>query len=253
MSPSDRKWLRSPSERVGTLAHADLPPPRRAPRTEERGLLRALRERDEAAFAWLLDRYYTPMLRVARRYVRSPEEAEEAVQDAWLGVLAGLDRFQGRSSLKTWIFRILVNRARTRAVRDARQTPFSALPAPPGWPSARSQEAVPGWLLAGAAAEGRSWHGSGWQPPDPEDELLGVELHARIEAAIAALPGRQQEVITLRDLEGCSPAEVCEILDLSEANQRVLLHRARRKVRDALMPYLSPADAVDPVPLSLAG
>src|SRR5690606_16440588 len=131
---SNRKWLRSPSERVGTLSHADLPPPAGASSfdDEEQLLLRALRERDEQAFEWLLDRWYSPMLRLARTYVRTRADAEEVVQDTWLAVLGGLERFEGRSSLKTWIFRILVNRARTRARRAARTLPISAVAAPAG-------------------------------------------------------------------------------------------------------------------------
>src|SRR5690606_18093987 len=123
LKPKNR--LRSPDELVGTLSDTDLPPPRDA--DTDALLVRALRERDETAFETLIDRLYAPMIRVASSYVRSREEAEEVVQDTWLAVLRGIDRFEGRSSLKTWIFRILVNRARTRASRESRSLPFSAL------------------------------------------------------------------------------------------------------------------------------
>jgi len=226
----DRKWLRSPSERDGTLSHAALPPPAAADSQEERLLVRALRERDESAFEWLLDRYYSPMLRLARVYVRSREEAEEVVQDTWLAVLGGLEGFEARSSLKTWIFRILVNRARSRARREARMLPFSSLPHFADRAGAEGESLLPaGPLLPGGLQ----------RLPDAEERLLADELRGRIDAAIRALPPRQQEVITLRDLEAWTSAEVCDLLGLSEVNQRVLLHRARMKVREALEAYLS--------------
>lgn len=236
VNSTNRKWLRSPSERVGTLSHADLPPP--APTSssidEEQLLVRALRERDEKAFERLLDRWYSPMLRLAQSYVRTRADAEEVVQDTWLAVLVAIERFESRSSLKTWVFRILVNRARTRARREARTLPFSevghtgssaATPAGRGDPELLYQPDRTGPL---------AWHGVSLAPASPEQRLLTEELRARVEMAIRALPARQQEVITLRDLEGWSAEEVCETLALSEANQRVLLHRARMKVREAI-------------------
>lgn len=235
MHSSNRKWLRSPSERVGTLSHADLPPPAGASSfdDEEQLLLRALRERDEQAFEWLLDRWYSPMLRLARTYVRTRADAEEVVQDTWLAVLGGLERFEGRSSLKTWIFRILVNRARTRARREARTTPLSAVPTP-GSAGESRDDGQQDWLFRPDRTGTMPWHGRTFEQRDPHDELVSSELRDRIEEAIRALPERQQEVITLRDLEGWSAEEVCETLDLTSANQRVLLHRARLKVRDAI-------------------
>src|SRR5690606_28010279 len=158
VSPSKRKWLRSPSERVGTLSHADLPPPDASSTDEERLLVWALRGRDESAFESVLDRYYSPMLSLAQTYVRSREEAEEVVQDTWMAVLAGLERFEGRSSLKTWIFRILVNRARTRAKREARLLPFSSLRRPAG---SEPDAPKPDWLL-GPEETPPSWHGGSW-------------------------------------------------------------------------------------------
>ncbi len=207
MNTNHSNRLRSPDERFGTLSEAALPPPSGADSEEERTLVRALRGRDESAFEEVLDRYYTPMLRLAGTYVRGDAEAEEVVQDTWLAVLNGIERFDGRSSLKTWIFRILVNRARTRAKRESRVV---SLPADRDW-----------GLEAGTS-------------PGPDERLIASELGARIEAAIETLPPRQREVITLRDVEGWTAAEVSDLLDLTEANQRVLLHRARVKVRDSL-------------------
>jgi RNA polymerase sigma-70 factor (ECF subfamily) len=195
---------------------------------EERLLIQALRERDEAAFEQVLDRHYPAMVRTAMTFVGSRARAEEVVQETWLAVLSGIDRFEGRSSLKTWIFRILVNRARSAATRDARSVPVTS--------------------LAGSR-EGGGWGGTPY-PPDPleriaapgetaEERLLSAELGERIEAAIAALPPKQRRVIVLRDVEGWSANEVCDMLDVSEANQRVLLHRARVRVRDLLAPYLA--------------
>lgn len=243
MSPRNRKWLRSPSERVGTLSHADLPPPEASGTDEERLLVWALRGRDESAFESVLDRYYSPMLRLAQTYVRSREEAEEVVQDTWMAVLVGLERFEGRSSLKTWIFRILVNRARTRAKREARLLPFSSLRHPAG---SEPDAPKPDWLL-GPEETPPSWHGGSWEATDAEDRVLAEELRARIDAAIDALPARQQEVIKLRDLDGWTSEEVCALLEISEGNQRVLLHRARVKVRGALESYLA-AHGADEIP-----
>lgn len=234
MHSNNRKWLRSPSERVGTLSHADLPPPASVSDDEERLLVRALRERDEGAFETLLDRWYTPMLRLATTYVRSHAEAEEVVQDTWLAVLAGLDRFEARSSLKTWVFRILVNRARTRARREARTLPFSAVQRPAGAIDQEGDALNAEWLFRPERTGHLAWHGQSWEPANPQEQLLTSELRDRIEEAISGLPPRQREVITLRDLEGWTADEVCQVLDLTDANQRILLHRARVKVRDAL-------------------
>jgi RNA polymerase sigma-70 factor (ECF subfamily) len=244
MNRNQRKWLRSPIERVGTLSHTDLPPPApvTAARDEEALLVRALQERDEDAFVSLLDQLYSPMLRLARAYVRSREEAEEAVQDTWLAVLGGLGRFEGRSSLKTWIFRILVNRARTRAKREARLVPFSSVEHTAAWAPSEWSTPISEWLLSQTAVLPLPWHGGGLEPPSPDSAVLSAELNARVESAIRCLPPRQQAVITLRDLEGWAPEEVCTLLEISEANQRVLLHRARVRVRDALESYFAPPD-----------
>lgn len=196
-------------------------------------LLTRLRAGDEAAFMELVDRYGPLMLRIALSHVPSRAVAEEVVQEAWLGVLAGLDRFEGRSSLKTWILRIVANRARTRGERERRSVPLSTLePAAvdPGRFRPESDPRYPG----------------GWAtPPDtwPEAQLLQAETLATIQAAIAQLPPRQQEVIVLRDVAGWDPHEVSEALELSDGNQRVLLHRARAKVRNEVERYLQGAPA----------
>lgn len=244
MKQTEWDGFRSPKERAGTLPNSSLPPPE--PGTEEDLLARALRRRDEAAFDALLDRLHSPMLRLAQVFARSREDAEEVVQDTWLAALSGIDRFQGRSSLKTWLFRILVNRARTRGKREARTVSFSALAASAqGGPdelraAARIGEAPrAGTELFLSEEAHRTRNG-------PEDEFLAAELRHQVESAVAGLPTRQREVVTLRDLEGWSAEEVCELLGLSEANQRVLLHRARVRVRDALVPYMAADGAADP-------
>lgn len=206
---------------------------------EEQLLVQALRDRDDEAFELVLDRYYAPMLRTAMIYVGSRARAEEVVQETWLAVLSGIQGFQGRASLKTWIFRILINRARTCATREARVVPLSSL--------AESQEGA-GWggtpypadPLERAAAGAEPGFGAGaWAGATAEELLLARELRDRIESAIATLPAKQRQVIVLRDVEGWSASEVCNMLDVSESNQRVLLHRARVKVRDLLAPYLA--------------
>lgn len=236
MKQTEWDGFRSPKERAGTLPNSSLPPP--DPDTDEALLVRALCERDEAAFDGLLDRLHSPMLRLAQVFVRSREDAEEVVQDTWLAALSGIERFQGRSSLKTWLFRILVNRARTRGKREARTVPFSAVAASArGGPGEFREDAQfgetprAGTELFLSEDVHRTRNG-------PEDEFLAAELHFQIESAVGGLPERQREVVTLRDLEGWSAEEVRELLGLSEANQRVLLHRARVRVRDAILPYV---------------
>jgi RNA polymerase sigma-70 factor, ECF subfamily len=202
-------------------------------------LLAALRAGDETAFMMLVDRYQPSMLRIARMYVSTRAVAEEVVQEAWLGVLRGLDSFEGRSSLRTWIFRILTNIAKSRGQREARSAPFSSV-----W-STDDEDPLE---LDRFFPEG---HGSagGWSRPpapwetEPEARLLSRETLARVAAAIEALPPTQREVIRLRDVLGWSSDEVRNALDLSETNQRVLLHRARAKVRRALEGYLAPKES----------
>lgn len=202
-------------------------------------LLGALRSGDEVAFAWLLDQYHTSLVRLAMIYVSSQAVAEEVAQETWIGVLQGLDRFEGRSSLKTWIFRILTNRAKTRGQREARSVPFSDLATaeleadePSVDPSRFNPSDHPQWPEHwGSTDAPQSWDAI------PEQQFLSQETRACVLKAIAVLPPSQREVMTLRDIEGWSSAEVCGVLGLSEANQRVLLHRARSKVRQALETY----------------
>src|ERR671928_397391 len=203
----------------------------------EADLLDALRAGDEAAFAALVREYHPSLVRVARMYVSSQAAAEEVAQETWLGVLNGLDRFEGRSSLKTWIFRILTNIAKTRAVRDGRTLPFSALQDPGRVPEA----AVDADRFLDP--EHRRWPGHWAVKPEawPEDALVAAETRDRLAEAIEVPPPTPRAVISLRDVEGWSSEEVRNALGLSETNQRVLLHRARSKVRAALEEYLNEA------------
>ena len=198
-------------------------------------LVARLRAGDEEAFMSLVDALQPSMLRVARMYVSTVAVAEEVVQDAWLGVLKGLDRFEGRSSLRTWIFRILTNIAKTRGQREGRSVLFAALAGDdldqPAWDPAAflgSEEQSAGhW-----SSLPHDWRGL------PEERLEAAETRALVAATIAALPPMQAEVIRLRDVAGWSAEEVRNALGLTETNQRVLLHRARAKVRRALDVYL---------------
>lgn len=206
---------------------------------DEQLLVEALRDRDESAFERVLDRYYSAMLRTAMVYVGSHARAEEVVQETWLAVLSGIDSFEGRCTLRTWIFRILVNRARSCHAREARVVPVSSLGelrAGVGW---GGTPYPPDPLERGANRAGPVFGAGSSAAATGEDLLLTSELRERIEGAIAALPPKQREVIILRDVEGWSANEVCDMLDVSEANQRVLLHRARVKVRGLLAPYLA--------------
>lgn len=197
--------------------------------------MEALRGGDERAFAELVRMYQASLLRVAQIYVSSRSVAEEVVQETWLAVLNGIDRFEGRSSLKTWIFRILANRAKTRAQREGRTIPFSSLRNPEGVP----EPAVDADRFQDP--EHPRYPGHWATPPTgwPQEQLLADETQAVIEDAIEKLPSSQRAVITLRDVQGWSAEEVCNALELTETNQRVLLHRARSKVRRALEEYLS--------------
>lgn len=200
----------------------------------EAQLLEALRAGDEAAFAQLVREYQPSLVRVARIYVSTQAAAEEVAAETWLAVLNGLDRFEGRSSLKTWIFRILTNIAKTRALRDGRTLPFSALQDPGRVPEAALD--ADRFL----DPEHPRWPGHWAVRPEPwpEDALVAAETQAVVAEAIEALPPAQRAVISLRDVEGWSSEEVRNALELSETNQRVLLHRARSKVRRALESYL---------------
>ncbi len=204
---------------------------------DELGVVRGLRDGDERAFAVLVERYHSALLRLAMVYVRNPAVAEEVVQETWLGVVQGIDRFERRSSLKTWIFRILTNTAKTRAEREIRTVPFSSLgdagegDGPVVEPERFLDGSHPRWPGHWAAPP-RSWR------EVPEESLLSKETLGWIATAIDELPPVQRQVITLRDIEGWGANEVCDLLGLSEANQRVLLHRARSRVRQALERHL---------------
>ncbi|HST17720.1 MAG TPA: sigma-70 family RNA polymerase sigma factor [Gaiellaceae bacterium] len=201
-------------------------------------LVGALQAGDEDAYRRIVSEWYPMMVRVARIFVPSRAVAEEVVQETWLRVLGALDRFEGRSSLRTWVFRILVNTAKTRAQREGRVVPFSALNDPGRIPEA----AVDPDRFLGPDDERYPGH---WSSPPrhlPEERLLAAETRAQIAAAIDELPAAQRAVISLRDIAGWSAEEVRNALDLSDVNQRVLLHRARAKVRRALEDYLAPED-----------
>jgi RNA polymerase sigma-70 factor, ECF subfamily len=199
-------------------------------------LIEQLRSGDEAAFVSLVDRYYATMMRLAMVYVTAWAVAEEVVQEAWVGILESLNRFEGRSSLKTWMFRILTNCAIRRAQREGRSIPFSSLLdhdidlAEPAVDPDRFLPADQQW-----AGHWVSFP-SNWQEM-PEERLLSQETRACLEQAIEALPPGQREIIVLRDIEGWTSEETCNFLGISEGNQRVLLHRARSKVRSTLEKY----------------
>ena len=212
-----------------------LVPGRPAP--DEERMIAALRQGDERAFTWLVDQHHATLVRLALRYVPDVATAEEVAQDTWLHVLRGLDRFEFRSSLKTWISSILINRARTRGRRERRSRPFSQ-----AWAEALAggEPAVDPERFVGPEDPAREdrWVSAprSW---GPEERLLASETQALVQQTIAALPLAQREVITLRDVEGWPASQVCTALGLTETNQRVLLHRARSKVRAALERYLS--------------
>jgi RNA polymerase sigma-70 factor, ECF subfamily len=204
---------------------------------DEAALVAALRRGDEQAFEWLVQQQHTTLVRLALRYVRSPEVAEEVAQETWLHVLKGLPRFEFRSSLRTWISRILINRARTRARRERPTLPFSD-----AWAAslAGGEPAVDqGRFRASDSLDNPDRWASAPRPWLPEERVLSGETRMLILDAILALPIGQREVITLRDVEGHSADEVCTLLGLSETNQRVLLHRARSRVRAALERYFT--------------
>ncbi len=198
-------------------------------------VLALLRAGDEAAFADLVDRWTPAMLRIARAYVATAQSAEDAVQDSWLGVIRGLPRFEGRSSLRTWVFTILVNQARTRGARESRTVPLSQL--------GRDDE---GPTVDPDRFQGpEDPHPGGWRPTaqpvswedQPERRLLAGEALRLLGSALTTLPPRQCTVVTLRDVQGLTPEEVCEVLGVTAQNQRVLLHRGRAALRKTLEDY----------------
>lgn len=206
---------------------------------EDREVIDALRMGDEPSFILLVDRYHNSLLRIAMLYVHDRALADEIVQETWMSVLQGVKGFEGRSSVKTWIFRILKNIAMTRWKKENRSIPFSMLQDPEisdDEPSVDPERFLPsdhpdypgGWAIPPKA-----WNLA------PEEHLLAQEIKQCIQKSIAALPHNQQMVITMRDIVGWTSEEVCNVLQLSETNQRVLLHRARSKVRWALEKYFS--------------
>jgi RNA polymerase sigma-70 factor, ECF subfamily len=198
-------------------------------------LIAALRAGDESAFEDLVERLHPSLVRVARLYVSSDAVAQEVAQETWLGVLNGLDRFEERSSLRTWIFRILANIAKTRGIREGRSVPFSAAS------GAEDDEAAVDpdrFIPADAERAPRHWA----IPPavwstEPDERLMAGEVRTVIFRTIETLPPNQRAAIVLRDVEGWSSDEVRNELGVGETNQRVLLHRARSKVRQALEDY----------------
>jgi RNA polymerase sigma-70 factor (ECF subfamily) len=205
---------------------------------DDSAVVEALRRGDEQVFAALVPMYHAALLRLAMSYVATREQAEDAVQETWLGVLNGIDRFEGRSSLKTWIFRILVNRAKTKGVREHRSIPFSALEADGEGP----ERSVDPARFQASGKQAGAWS----SPPDswesvPEERLLSAEARTVVDDAIAVLSPMQRAVITLRDVRGFTAPETREVLGLTDANERVLLHRARSKVRARLEEYLASA------------
>ncbi|MDX6691372.1 MAG: hypothetical protein QOG15_2829 [Solirubrobacteraceae bacterium] len=228
---------RAQSLRLGLVER--LPTAERQSQAEDdRALVAALRRGEERAFVELVDRYQAGLQRLARTFVRDRAVAEEVVQETWVAVLKGIDRFEGRSSLKTWLFQILSNRAKTRALRERRSAPFSALAGEAG----EDDDAIVD--AERFLPDGHRWAGH-WAaaPADwahmPEERLLGQETLAHVRDAIEELPPRQARVLVLRDVEGWEPEEVCDALGISDGNQRILLHRARGKVCAALEDYMT--------------
>jgi RNA polymerase sigma-70 factor (ECF subfamily) len=201
---------------------------------DETALTAALRDGDEAAFAQLVDQYAPSMLRVARGYVPSPEIAEEVVQETWIALLKGIDNFEGRSSLRTWLFAVMINIAKARGVRERRDADAAIAAFTGGTVDpARFRTADDPYPGHWKQAEEPSPF-----PETPEGSVLGNELVDVARRELDKLPDRQRMVVTLRDMLGFDSSEVCELLDLSIANQRVLLHRGRAAVRQMLEDYL---------------
>jgi RNA polymerase sigma-70 factor (ECF subfamily) len=196
-------------------------------------LVALIRAGDEKAISQLVERWSPTMFRLARSFVDSPQSAEDVVQEAWLGMLSGLARFEGRSSLRTWTFTILVNRARTRGAREARTVPQPPL-------ATRDEPGAYDWFPGPGGEATRTWSSinvaSRWDTA-PESAVLSRETLLQLDRAVSALPSRQRQVVTMRDVAGMSAEEVCAALGVSAANQRVLLHRARAALRTALAGY----------------
>jgi RNA polymerase sigma-70 factor, ECF subfamily len=202
----------------------------------ELSLVRSLAAGDERAFNELVGRYHRSFVRLARNYVRSEAIAEEVAQDSWCAVVTGIDRFESRSSLKTWLFSIVVNKARTRAERERRMTPFSAL-------TSEDEDGSPVPVEDRFDADG-AWSSAPRPWNDPERRAISLELREELRLALQELPERQRIVVTLRDVEGLGSDEVCDLLGISPGNERVLLHRGRARLRAVLEQALEGAAAL---------
>lgn len=210
--------------------------PAAEPRLLDEALVERLRAGDEAVFARVVDQWSPAMLRLARAHVSTDASAEEVVQEAWMAVVRGVSRFEHRSSLRTWVFRIVANLAKTRGVREARAVPWSSLPAQDSSGPSVDPDRFRGpddpyprhWTVVG---QPRPWHDS------PEDAAVAEETRRRLASALEELPGRQRTVVSLRDVHGLSAEEVCDVLEISPVNQRVLLHRGRAHLRTLLEDY----------------
>lgn len=209
--------------------YAGLPP--------DEELVERLRRKDENAFALLVDAWSGAILRLARTFVSTDESAAEIVQETWLSVIKSISTFEGRSSLKTWVYRVLVHAAKRRCAQEGRTIPLSNLPTREDY----GPSVDPSRFRDPSESDPGDWRifPRPWPQPTPEQATLNKEIRQELEAALEMLPGRQRIVIILRDIEGRSSDEVCEILDISPANQRVLLHRARSFVRSRLEFYFS--------------
>ena len=214
----------------------------------DQDLIAALRGGDEQAFARLVDRHSSALIRVAMAYVPSRAAAQEVVQETWIAVMRGIDRFEGRASLKTWIFRILTNIAMRAGARERRSVPFSALAEKEdtGEPSVDPDRFLP----ADSALFPGHWSIMPTRWPTPEEGLLAAETREVIASAIAELTVAQRTVIALRDVEGWSSEEVSQALEISAGNQRVLLHRARGRVRTAIEEYYGAVEKIDYNPVT---
>jgi RNA polymerase sigma-70 factor (ECF subfamily) len=199
---------------------------------QDLALVKRLLAGDATAFTLLVDRYHGRLLRLAMTFVTDRAAAEDVVQDTWIGVMKGLETFEGRSALNTWIFRILTNRAKTRALRDARSLPFSSLENPRDDPQSAVDPAR--FQSNGTWADPPRR----WDDDTPEQLLMKQETVRDLQGAIETLPANQRAVVVLRDIEGLDSDEVCNVLEISETNQRVLLHRARSRLRRVLEEHI---------------
>lgn len=219
---------------AGRRAASGPPPP--AALASDVALLAALRRGEEAAFAFLVERDHAVLVGVAYGFVRNHATAEEVAQESWLAFLQGIDRFEGRASVRTFVCAIVANKARTRAAREARNIPMSALEARGGGDPHAGERLLERRRDRVASAWSTSSEAGG---DSPERSLLGAETMDVLQAAIAVLPERQRRVLVLRDVHGLSSAQACVALGLTEGNQRVLLHRARLRIRSVVADYMA--------------